>query len=230
MQETALPAWLTKSYLQPKLRSFYQDDKLQILKLCSNAATAKGENYVGVMTRVHVEFTDGNGGLQKKTYVLKEACPTDAPQAKLFAEYNVYTREMDMYEFVLPKMAELLKEVGLTEKLHADAVCVDRELCIMLLEDLSPLKYTNTDRIKQMDLEHTKLTLEMLAKFHAASTVLKQRYPEVLDGNFSTGFFSRGVTGYKKLFFHTLQRTVAVCKVSAKTEFSLLQQNGAAFG
>ncbi|XP_046868436.1 uncharacterized protein LOC124460882, partial [Drosophila willistoni] len=184
MQETALPAWLTKSYLEPKLRSFYKDDKLQILKLCSNAATAKGENYVGVMTRVHVEYTDGNGDLQKKTYVLKEACPTDAPQAKLFAEYNVYTREMDMYEFVLPRMAELLKEVGVTGKLHAEAVCVDRELCIILLEDLSPLKYTNTDRIKQMDLEHTKITLEMLAKFHAAATVLKQRYPEVLERNF----------------------------------------------
>ncbi|EDW58534.2 uncharacterized protein [Drosophila virilis] len=201
MQICELPTWLTKDYMQSQLRAFHQDPQLNVLKLWSNAATGKGENYVGIVTRIHVELEAATGGAAlQRTYLLKEGCPKDAPQAGLFAEYDVYAREMDMYEHILPRMTQLLREVGIGDKLHADAVCIDREQGIMLLEDLTLLEYRNANRVQQLDLVHTHITLQMLAKYHAAALVLKQRHPELLSRRFQTSFFTRGPKGYATLF------------------------------
>ncbi|XP_017046566.1 uncharacterized protein LOC108091734 [Drosophila ficusphila] len=195
-----LPNWLTKEYLQPKLRAHCKDDQLKVLKIWSKAATGKGENFVGVMTRIYVDFQLGDGSVQQRTYIVKQALPEDVPQAAVFFEYELYSREMDMYEFVLPKMKELLEEAGLDGKLTADAIAVNREHSTMILEDLAPYKFVNADRVKQLDWNHAKLTLEMLAKFHAASIILRQRHPELLTKCFFTHFFSRDKKAYSEVF------------------------------
>ncbi|KAH8359992.1 hypothetical protein KR093_009971, partial [Drosophila rubida] len=209
--ECALPAWLTADYMQAKLRAFYKDEDLSVIKLWSHRATGKGENFVGVITRIYVEFKQSEGEQQQRSYLLKETCPGDEPQAHIFIEYNVYDREMDMYEFVLPKMSQLLHEAGITGKLHADAVSVDREHGIIIMEDLSPLNYKNADRVRKLDLEHTQLTLQMLANFHAAAFVLGKLQPQVFAKNFDRSFYTRGVKGYTKIFtgfYKTLTRFV----------------------
>ncbi|XP_017072701.1 uncharacterized protein LOC108108957 [Drosophila eugracilis] len=195
-----LPTWLTVEYLEPKLRAYCKDDQLKVLKIWAKPATGKGQNYVGIMTRIYVDYQQGDGIVQKKTYIVKQACSPDVPQAAVFFEYDVYNREMDMYEFLLPKMKELLQEAGISGKLTADAIAVDREYSTMILEDLAEYKYINADRVKQLELAHTKLTLDLLAKFHAASIILKQRHPELLTQCFFTHFFSRGKRGYTEVF------------------------------
>lgn len=186
--------------MQPRLRTYCKDDQLKVLKIWAKPATGKGENFVGVMTRIYVDYQLGDGSVQKKTFIVKQALPEDVPQAEVFFEYELYTREMDMYEFVLPKLKELLQEAGLDGKLTADAIAVDREYSTMILEDLAPYKFVNADRVKQLDLAHTKLTLEMLAKFHAASIILQQRHPELLTKCFFTHFFSRDKKAYSEVF------------------------------
>ncbi|XP_017082102.2 uncharacterized protein LOC108115257 [Drosophila eugracilis] len=195
-----LPTWLTEEYLQPRLRAYCKDDQLKVLKIWAKPATGKGENFVGVMTRIYVDYQLGDGLVEKKTFIVKQALPEDVPQAEVFFEYDLYTREMDMYEFILPKLKELLQEAGLDGKMTADAIAVDREFSTMILEDLAPYKFVNADRVSQLDLAHSKLTLEMLAKFHAASIILQERHPELLTNCFFTHFFSRDKTAYKEVF------------------------------
>ncbi|KAH8294757.1 hypothetical protein KR018_002599, partial [Drosophila ironensis] len=197
---TMLPVWLTEEYIQRALRAYSKDEQLKVLRVWAKPATGKGENYVGVMTRIYVDLEEGNGALLRKSYILKQAVPADAPQAKLFQEYDVYNRELDMYDIVLPKMAEILLKANFTEKLMADAIIVDREQTIIILEDLAPLHYTNADRLKQLDIVHVQLVLEMLAKFHAAAIVLDQREPSLLRRNYQSHFFSRGKKGYEEVF------------------------------
>ncbi|TDG48229.1 hypothetical protein AWZ03_005404 [Drosophila navojoa] len=216
MAGSDLPCWLTKDYLQTQLRAYHKDPQLNVRKLWSNAAVGKGQNYVGVVTRIHVEYELTGGAVEQRTYFLKEGCPDDAPQAGMFAEYGVYTREMDMYEFILPRMQQLLREVGIEDKLHAHAVCIDREHGIMLLEDLTPLRYQNADRVKQLDLPHTQLTLQMLAKFHAAALMLRQQQPELFAQGFTTSFFSRGPQGYSKVFTNLFKGLMRYVKTQPK--------------
>jgi len=195
-----LPTWLTEKYLEPKLRTYYKDDQLKVLKIWAQPATEKGQNYMSLMTRIHVDYQQGDGLVQKRSYIVKQALSDNVPQAKVFVEYDVYNREMDMYEFVLPKMKELLQEAGLKGKITADAIAVDREYSTIILEDLSQYNYVSADRVKQLNLAHTKLTLEMLAKFHAASIILIQRHPKLLSKCFYTHFFSRDKEGYTEVY------------------------------
>ncbi|KAH8327017.1 hypothetical protein KR074_000656, partial [Drosophila pseudoananassae] len=195
-----LPTWLTEEYIQTALRAYCKDNELRVLKVWAKPATEKGENYVGVMTRIYVDFELADGLLQKKSFILKQGVSPDAPQASLFAEYDVYNRELEMYDVVLPKMSEILREAKFDEKLMADAIVVDRERTIMILEDLAPLHYKNADRVKQLDIVHTKLVLDMLAKFHAAAIVVDQREPQLLRKNYNGHFFSRSKKGYGEVF------------------------------
>lgn len=97
-----------------------------------------------------------------------------------------------MYDIFLPKMSKIFQEAAFNDKLMAEAIVVGRERTIMILEDLAPLRYTNADRVKQLDMAHTKLVLDMMAKFHSAAIILNQREPKLFSRNYSSHFFSRG--------------------------------------
>jgi len=51
-----LPTWLTEEYLEPRLRTYYKDDQLKVLKIWAKPATEKGQNYMSLMTRIHVDY------------------------------------------------------------------------------------------------------------------------------------------------------------------------------
>ncbi|KAH8382489.1 hypothetical protein KR009_003761, partial [Drosophila setifemur] len=195
-----LPPWLTEEYIQKAIRSAYKDNQLKVLKVWAKPATGKGENFIGIMTRIYVDIEQRDGTVENKTYILKQVIPEDAPQAKIFEEYDLYNRELNMYDNVLPKLEKILEEANFTEKIVAKAIVVDKERTVMILEDLAPLHYTNACRIKQLDLEHTKLVLDMLAKFHAAAIILDQREPGLLRNNYDGHFFSRDKKGYGLVF------------------------------
>lgn len=57
----SLPSWLTEDYIQRALQEFHKDDQLRVQKVCAKPATGKGANFVGVMTRIYVDFEDGDG-------------------------------------------------------------------------------------------------------------------------------------------------------------------------
>lgn len=46
---------------------------------------------------------------------------------------------------------------------------------IIILEDLKPAGYVNAKRQELLDLQHCELTLEKLAKFHAASVLYVEK-------------------------------------------------------
>ncbi|SPP80219.1 uncharacterized protein LOC117583248 [Drosophila guanche] len=212
-----LPAWLNAEYIQTQLRAHTKNVQLRVLKLWGKPATGKGENFIGTVTRIHVDYdSGGSGAAQHQSYILKQPSSVDAPQASIFFEYDVYAREMDMYDFVLPRMAELLRGIGIKEKLTADCVAVDRQHSVLILEDLAPLKYANADRLKQLDTAHAKLVLELQAKFHAAAVILRERHPELLAKNFSTHFFCREKQGYGEIFTSLFESFMGYVKTQPK--------------
>ncbi|XP_063597704.1 uncharacterized protein LOC134774276 [Penaeus indicus] len=52
---------------------------------------------------------------------------------------------------------------------------------VVILEDLRPRGFKMFDRKKGMDVAHTKLVLEELARLHAASYLLKAKIPDLAD-------------------------------------------------
>ncbi|XP_016980515.2 uncharacterized protein LOC108045644 [Drosophila rhopaloa] len=193
------PAWLTRDYVKKKLCRYFKDDTLQLKKLSINPATAKGENYASVMSRINVEYiTKDSKDIQDGTFLLKTTFADKDPAADLLTDYGVYTREMDMYEQILPHLGKMVKEeLNDPRKLFAATVNVDRERDSIIFEDLSQEQYNVACRLKKLDLEHTHLVLDKLAKFHAAAAVLAERQPGIFDVNYDRGYFNKHIRGFE---------------------------------
>ncbi|KAH8284211.1 hypothetical protein KR054_012240 [Drosophila jambulina] len=203
-----VPVWLTKDLVQEKLRIYFKEDSLKLEKLVIKPAIANGENYASVMTRINVEYTtkESKGKKLATNFLVKTTFAEKDPIAHVLLTYGVYTREMDMYEKIIPKLADLVKaEIQDPRKLFAGTVNVDWETNSIIFEVLSLEHYKVACRLKKLDLEHTHLVLEKLASFHAAGAVLVEREPGILKKNYDRGFYNRHTRGYEPIMKNLLR-------------------------
>ncbi|XP_017052340.1 uncharacterized protein LOC108095682 [Drosophila ficusphila] len=201
------PTWLTRDYVEEKLRSYFENKCLILLNLEIKPALGNGENYASVMTRINVEYTTNSSKAKESTrFLVKTTFSDKDPAAEVLLDYGVYTREMDMYEQILPKLANLVRsELGDSRKLFAGTVNVDRSQNSIIFEDLSLEHYKVADRLKKLDMAHTHLVLEKLANFHAAGAALAERHPDIFAKNFDRGFFNQHTRGYEPIMKNLLQ-------------------------
>ncbi|KAH8359983.1 hypothetical protein KR093_009932, partial [Drosophila rubida] len=197
----AAPEWLTHDYIERALSSYYKDSNLCVLKLEVNPALGPGENYGGVLTRARVQFKLSQKPEEtlKQNLIVKTAIEDDELTKELMEPYDIFNREMTLYEEVLPKLTELLKETDAFEPLFPTAVFVDRERSAIIFEDLSVANYVMADRVKRLDKEHVHLILRKLAKMHATSAVFNEHNSGQLE-SYDRGFFNRYTNAYSGYF------------------------------
>lgn len=194
------PVWLDESYLEPLLRDLKKDPGLRITELDIKPATAKGDNYASVMTRVKVFFLRSSAkNPETEYYIVKTTHESDPFVSGIFDKYQVSTTEMLMYEKVLPQLSALIGETRQPEKLFATTLHVDYEHEAIIFEDLAVSKHELADRLVGFDLEHARLALRKLAKMHAAAAVLNERKPGILT-KFDHGIFNRQTAGFAPIF------------------------------
>ncbi|XP_017140524.1 uncharacterized protein LOC108154687 [Drosophila miranda] len=194
------PVWLNESYLESLLQSKKKDAGLRITQLDIKPATAKGENYASVMTRVKVTYVkSGAKTPEEGYYIVKTTYENDPVISSIFSGYQASTTEMLMYEKVLPKLSDLIDGTQEPEKLFAQTLHVDYEHDAIIFEDLAVSKHVLADRLAGFDLEHTHMALRKLAKMHAAAAVLNERQPGVLT-KLDHGIFNRHTEGFAPFF------------------------------
>ncbi|XP_034113406.2 uncharacterized protein LOC117573973 [Drosophila albomicans] len=218
------PVWLTRDYVEQKLRLHLKDKTLQLQELQIQPATANGENYSSVMTRINVKYMDKTGKNTKDTYLVKTTFADKDPTAYLLEPYGIYVREMNMYEEVLPKMSDILKQSlgDHYQQLFAGTMNVDRERNSIIFQDLSLENFFVADRIKQLDREHAQLALEKLALFHAASTVLNQRQPGIFADKYERCFFNKHTRGYQPM----MENMIKALQLSLRDDEELYPRYG----
>ncbi|XP_020811433.1 uncharacterized protein LOC110186566 [Drosophila serrata] len=202
------PTWLTADYVEQKLRVYFKNNSLKLIKLQIKPASPKGKNYASVMNRISVEYTTTTDSKIKKvtSFLVKATFADKDPASELLSDYGIYTREMDIYERILPDLANMVKnEIGDSQKLFAATVDVDRSKESIIFEDLSLEEYKVASRLKKLDLEHTHLVLEKLANFHAAGAALAKRQPGIFEKNFDRGFFNKHTRGYESTMKNLLE-------------------------
>lgn len=209
LEET--PEWFTKDYLQSCLRSYYKDDKLKIIKMHAKPALGKGENYGGVLTRIKAEFKTSSGGQRSGAYILKTSFEGDEFSRKMMEPYDIFNREIEIYEDILPKLKLLLNEISDEEQIFAETMAVDSEKSSLLFEDLNEREFIMPDRLQGLNMDVTKIVLRKLAKMHACSVVLNEREPHCLE-HYDKGMFNRYTENYAPCFrgcFEACTRKVA---------------------
>ncbi|XP_073823769.1 uncharacterized protein [Musca autumnalis] len=205
------PEWLSKDYFESCLRSYYKDDSIKLLKLHAKPALGKGENYGGVLTRVKAEYKNSQGCLKKGGYIVKTSFEGDELARKTMEPYDIFNREIEIYEDVLPKLKALLQEIGDDEQIFAETMAADREKSALVFEDLNERDYTMPDRLRGLDMDIALIVLRKLAKMHACSAVLNEREPHCLE-HYDKGMFNRHTEIYAPCFrgcFEACTRRVA---------------------
>lgn len=197
----AAPEWLTHEYIEEALKSYYKDPQLRVAQVELNPALGPGENYGGVLTRARVRFALSAKPKEELTQnlIVKTSIDDDELTKELMEPYDIFNREMTLYEDVLPKLNDLLKEIGEYEPLFPTAVFVDRERTAIIFEDLGVANYVMADRIKRLDKSHAHLILRKLAKMHATSAVLNERNAGSLE-KYDRGFFNQYTNAYSGYF------------------------------
>lgn len=198
------PAWLTENYFLDALRKYYGDQKLRITSLDARPALARGENYGGVLTRVTAEFVLRDGSSQTGHYIIKTSFESDEFSRKAMEPYDIFNREMSIYEQILPKLNSLLREIGDEEQIFAETMAVDYDRSSLIFEDLNVRGFVMPDRLVGLDLKLARLVLRKLAKMHATSAVLNERECGALEG-YDRGMFNRHTENYAPCFLGCLQ-------------------------
>ncbi|XP_050341366.1 uncharacterized protein LOC126767781 [Bactrocera neohumeralis] len=195
LQQSDTPTWLTKDYLEQCLRKHYKDKKLKILRWDVRPALGKGENYGGVLTRIRAECQTHLGAVVSGHYVVKTSFEADEFARKTMEPYDIFNREMSIYENVLPRLNALLGEIGDHDKIFAETIAVDRERSALIFEDLNVREFVMPNRLAGLNMNLSKMVLRKIAKMHASSTVLNERENGCLE-TFDRGFFNRHTDNY----------------------------------
>ncbi|KAH8382992.1 hypothetical protein KR009_006148 [Drosophila setifemur] len=198
------PEWLTETYLKDALRKYYKDQRIRINWVKVNPALGKGENYGGVLTRVKIQFTRSDGSSQLGHYIVKSTFEGNEFAQNAMEPYDIFNREMQIYEQVLPKQKSLLQEIGDGEQIFAETMAVDVENSALIFEDLNARGFVMPDRLMGLDLKLARMVLRKLAKMHATSAVLNQREAHSLEG-YDRGFFNRYTENYAPAFVGMFQ-------------------------
>lgn len=170
-----LPSWINSDYFREILVS----DGKSAWKYISHdvrMANEKGENYAAVLYRVKVIAENEENVAKELSYILKvNHTLEDGPTKEMLEVFNVFTKEVEMYKSVVPRLEELLHKSG--DFTQISPKCIKTSTSApeqIVLEDLSRKGFKMASRHDGLDWDHVKLVIERLGKFHAASAVLQE--------------------------------------------------------
>ncbi|XP_016926745.4 uncharacterized protein [Drosophila suzukii] len=205
-----MAAWLTSEYLEAALRRHYENNQIRVESLDIKPALGKGENYGAILTRIRLVYSNDLGSkieehLMAKTLLEDE----DAETREKKAPYDIYNRELELYEQVLPKLQKLAGEQLCPKVLH-----IDRERGALIMEDLTHRGYVMAPRLQRLDEQHVSLVLKKLAKMQAASAVLEENSKENVFSltKYDRGFFNRYTESFSAYFLGCLKSCAGYLK------------------
>lgn len=109
--------------------------------------------------------------------IVKVAIP-DGPILDIYMKFNVYHKEMEFYDKIVPKFNEKLKQLGESD-LFAECFGVCRQRNVLIFEDLSAKGFKSRNPSHGLNADETKAVLKRLASFHAIGAVLQEEQSDI---------------------------------------------------
>lgn len=199
MSEFVFPNFLNEEYFQEILARTHKNSSIKVCDVEVGPCGAANDGFLSTLLRVHVNFIV-NSSVERESFVVKMSTTHPIVIEMVGANsYDVQNKEMMFFEVIAPQIEKILKKIGEGKNLIPRAVAVDREHDVIVFEDLQVKNFLMFDRLVGLDEVHTKLALKKLAKFHAASLVMKQKHPQAFK-SFDAGMFSRKRTAFNYAF------------------------------
>lgn len=188
-----VPRFLNESYIEGLVKKIENSNEIKLKKFELKPVTKKGNHYASVMIRIIVDYVLESKTTKQVSLILKTTYDekhSEEEGMKILKEFDIHSREMTMYRTILNDFHSLLTSIGDNTIFSARRYCEDLSTNTLVFEDLIARKYRCANRIERLDLNHAKLALRKLAKFHATSIVYKQKNPQAYV-TFDKAFLSR---------------------------------------
>ncbi|CAL8110271.1 unnamed protein product [Orchesella dallaii] len=205
----------------------------EVEKFSVNVGTNPGDNYMSILHAIKVTFK----GEKESNHYLIKCYPNNQGRRDFLDQTNIFSKEFFIYQEFIPQLKQLAIESGAQNIADLSVAPVHGGNIVgtlsskftmkpwsdenfILMTDIRTIGFTMADRIKGLDLEHTKLVLEEIAKFHALSWAYKQKnglsllsdkYPQFADKMYDNDDMMKD---FKDLVDHL--RTNAVTMVEEK--------------
>lgn len=197
--ENLLPNWLTLEYLERILCK--NSKQVKVTSFTVKRAVPPGNNFISVLLRVTVTYTEGTKD-SKRNLIIK-LVDSDPVNAKRMEEHGFYKREIIMFGRILPKITQLLEQVGDFEKIVPELLAVDYTTQTLVFEDLTEKHFQTGNCKTGIDQSHIDIIIRKIAKFHACSLLLKSQESETFE-EFNKGLIAEDRSGPTKFFELTL--------------------------
>ncbi|XP_017062101.1 uncharacterized protein LOC108102014 [Drosophila ficusphila] len=152
----------------------------KILSGSWTSATKPGDNFASKLLKIDIQTQLKDKSEKTFSYILKVQPTTTKDN---FTDINMFPKEMEMYRKYVPAFEKLYKDAGCTITFSAKSYVFNKPVKeeYLLMENLQSSGFKMADRMKGLNMEHTKSALKKLAQWHAASIKYKE-----LNGPYST--------------------------------------------
>lgn len=146
-----------------------------------------GDGFVGLMCRVTIKGTR-RGRTDEELKVLCKIPPMNKARREQFNSVEIFSREIFMYNKVLPYIKRFQESKGIKENegFFNFPTCYFAGLdensgdAVVIMEDLRDKGYSMADKFISIDFPRAKLVMEGLGRLHALSFAIKLQEPEEL--------------------------------------------------
>lgn len=184
---------VTDIVLQRTIKSYYEcegsspviaESDVEIVERKFEKGCEVGDNFLGQILRVQVDYKLKGETTSKSLPLIVKIIDHTAPgNGEILSEMNVFEKESLNYSTILPLLKDITKDRGFGPKCYY----VQKEpVRLIVMEDLQASGYFMADRQVGIDYDHCIMSLRKLAAFHAASMVLAEQKPELMN-SFTTG-------------------------------------------
>ncbi|GLG95546.1 Uncharacterized protein GBIM_02484, partial [Gryllus bimaculatus] len=163
------PSWLDAAFVEAALRRSGQP-LARVARVDTSYATAVGDHYCSRMYRVEAVVR----GQERPVSLLVKCMPEDKVILAMVREKGEFQTEVSMYK-------KLLRAAGLSEPPLSARFFTAATDEVITLEDLVAQGFRMGDRFAGLDFEHAAAVLRALGRFHAATHVLLEREPRLLE-------------------------------------------------
>jgi len=153
-----------------------------------------GENYGSTILSIHAVIKRNDEAKEEDLHLIAKMPPPTEFQREIFDTPYTFRKEIFMYENIIPYYQKLEKEMGLKEdqvfdilpKYYQSRLSLSPDVdfddnAVILMENLKMRDYYNGDRAKGYDLEHSRVAIRAMARFHALGMATKYKRPEYFE-------------------------------------------------
>ncbi|XP_053959149.1 uncharacterized protein LOC128863774 isoform X2 [Anastrepha ludens] len=210
------PIWLDTTYVAKILNNYTHNQLNEIILFTKEPATKKGENYASCIHLIKVSYTTKADpeAIRKVTLIVKSRLENEL-FSQIEEDFNVFHRESQVYNIIMGKAEELLRNVNDATRFGPKAIYVDERVIVQ--EDLKQQGFAIEDVKVGLDFDCCRLILEKLAKFHAVSMVLYRENPDLFRHHLPSNV-SEHSSPLHDLYTNAIKCSIEYCQTNPKLQ------------